>query len=58
MASLILDAGALPQAVLDSCHRPTQRRGGVNGPSWKDSQGVGVGARGEWEVIMMEGGMI
>src|SRR6266567_6969123 len=38
MASRILDAGALPHAVLDSCHKPTQRRGGLNGPSRKVSR--------------------
>lgn len=55
MASRILDEGALPQAVLDNCQRPTQRRGGVNGPSWKDSQRVGGWVEREAEIMMREG---
>ena len=38
IASRIFAAGALPHAVLESCHRPTQRRGGLNGPRGKVSQ--------------------
>src|ERR1700755_616190 len=53
MASRILDAGALPHAVLDSCHKPTQRRGGLNGPSGKVSRWGCAGAPREGRAAVM-----
>ena len=53
MASRILDAGALPHAVLDSCHKPTQRRGGLNGPSGKVSRRGCAGAAREGRAAVM-----
>jgi hypothetical protein len=54
MASRILDAGALPHAVLDSCHKPTQRRGGLNGPSGKVSRWGCAGAAKEGRAAVMD----
>jgi hypothetical protein len=58
MASRILDAGALPHAVLDSCHKPTQRRGGLNGPSGNVSRRGCAGAPKEgMAAVIVDDGM-
>jgi hypothetical protein len=51
IACRILPTDALPQALLDNCHKPVQRRGAMNGPIRNVSRGGSVGAAREAIVV-------